>query len=117
MFLLIGLRAAAIPFARVGIVTLIVANGLVLIGRVVTVYPICLMFAGSRWRVPIAEQHVLWWGGLRGALALALVLALPDDLPFHDQIVVTAFGAVTFSVVAQGATMSAFMRWIGVCKS
>ena len=117
VFLLIGLRAAAIPFASVGIVTLIVANLLVLIGRSVTVYPICLMFAGSRWRVPIAEQHVLWWGGLRGALALALVLALPDDLPFHDQIVVTAFGAVTFSVVAQGATMSAFMRWIGVRKS
>ena len=117
VFLLIGLRAGAVPFARVGIVALIVANLLVLLGRSVTVYPICLMFAGSRWRVPIAEQHVLWWGGLRGALALALVLALPDNLLFHDEIVVTAFGVVTFSVIAQGATMSAFMRWIGMRKS
>jgi len=41
------------------------------------------------------HQHILFWGGLRGALALALALALPDDLPLHDAIV-----TITFAVVA-----------------
>jgi CPA1 family monovalent cation:H+ antiporter len=116
VFLLIGLRAAAIPFASVGVKTLLVANILVLVGRALTVYPICLIFARSRWRVAMAEQHVLWWGGLRGALALALVLALPQSLPYHDEIVIAAFGVVTFSVIAQGVTMPALLRWLGVTR-
>jgi hypothetical protein len=34
------------------------------------------------------EQHILWWGGLRGALALALALALPISLPFNNDILI-----------------------------
>ena len=90
------------------------ANLLVLLGRALTVYPLCLTFARSRWRIPSAEQHVLWWGGLRGALALALVLALPADMPYHDEIVIAAFGVVTFSVIVQGVTMGPLLRWVGV---
>jgi CPA1 family monovalent cation:H+ antiporter len=48
---------------------------------------------------------VLWWGGLRGALALALALSLPDSLALHDEIVIATFGVVVFSVVVQGLTM------------
>ncbi len=51
------------------------------------------------------EQHVLWWGGLRGALALALALALPPSFPLQDEILITAFGVVVFAVVVQGLTM------------
>ena len=36
----------------------------------------------------VAEQHVLWWGGLRGALALALTLSLPSSVPLRDDIVI-----------------------------
>jgi CPA1 family monovalent cation:H+ antiporter len=114
VFLLIGLRAAAIPFASVGAKTLVVANLLVLIGRALTVYPLCLLFARSRWRIRLGEQHVLWWGGLRGALALALALALPAQMPYRDAIVIAAFGVVTFSVIVQGVTMRALLRWVGV---
>jgi monovalent cation:H+ antiporter, CPA1 family len=114
VFLLIGLRAAAIPFASVGVKTLVIGNLLVLLGRALTVYPLCLLFARSRWRIPYAEQHVLWWGGLRGALALALVLARPADMPYHDEIVIAAFGVVTFSVIVQGVTMGALLRWVGL---
>ena len=112
VFLLIGLHAAAIPFASVGAKTLVAANLLVLLGRAVTVYPLCFMFARSRWRIPYPQQHVLWWGGLRGALALALVLALPPDTLYHDEIVIAAFGVVTFSVIVQGVTMGALLRWV-----
>jgi monovalent cation:H+ antiporter, CPA1 family len=56
------------------------------------------------------EQHILWWGGLRGALALALTLSLPIFLPFNNDILIATFGVVTFSVVVQGLTMPMLMR-------
>jgi CPA1 family monovalent cation:H+ antiporter len=113
VFLLIGLAVADIPFAAIGVSGLSVAVGLVLLGRLLTVYPLCLLFHRSRWAIPMATQHILWWGGLRGALALALALALPPSLPRRDEILITAFGVVAFSVVAQGLTMPLLMRKLG----
>lgn len=42
--------------------------------------------------------------GLRGALALALALSLPADLPLRDDILISAFAVVAFSVIVQGLT-------------
>ena len=113
VFLLIGLRVASIPFPGLGATALSVAIGLVLVGRVFTVYPLCLLFRRSAWAIPMREQHILWWGGLRGALALALALALPPSFALHDEILIAAFGVVVFSVVAQGLTMPLLLRKLG----
>jgi monovalent cation:H+ antiporter, CPA1 family len=110
IFLLIGLRVAAMRFTSIGGRTLLVAVGLLLVARALTVYPLCLLFWRSKWDIPMREQHVLWWGGLRGALALALALALPSDFPFNNEILITAFGVVIFSVVVQGLTMPLLLR-------
>ena len=117
VFLLIGLRVAAIPFATEHWVIVPAAIFLVLAGRAASVYPLCLPFARSRWAVPMREQHVLWWGGLRGALALALALALPPTFPFNTEILVATFGVVTFSVIVQGFTMSMLMKALGVLRT
>lgn len=108
IFLLIGL--SLVPLIRVDARALLVAIGLVLAGRALSVYPVCLFFRPSTWAIPLREQHVLWWGGLRGALALALALALPPSFPLFNEILATAFGVVVFSVVAQGLTMPLLMR-------
>ena len=108
IFLLIGL--SLVPLIRVDARALLVAIGLVLAGRALSVYPVCLFFRPSTWAIPLREQHVLWWGGLRGALALALALALPPSFPLYNEILATAFGVVVFSVVAQGLTMPLLMR-------
>ena len=105
IFLLIGLGVAAIPLTSVSVRAVLLAIGLGLAGRALTVYPVCLLFRFSTWAIPMREQHVLWWGGLRGALALALALALPPSFPLHDEILITAFGVVVFAVVVQGLTM------------
>ena len=113
VFLLIGLRVASIPFPGLGVTALSVAIGLVLAGRVFTVYPLCLLFWRSAWAIPMREQHILWWGGLRGALALALALALPPSFVLHDEILIVTFGVVVFSVVVQGLTMPLLLRRLG----
>ena len=102
VFLLIGSAMGAIDFAREGGRALALAVLLALAGRAAAVYPICLLFSRSRWAAPLSDQHLLWWGGLRGALALALALSAPADLPQREDILITAFAVVAFSVVVQG---------------
>lgn len=109
IFLFIGVQCATHPFWSL-LVPVIAAIGLVVLGRAATVYGLCACFAGSRWRVDRGHQHVLFWGGLRGALALALALGLPDSLPERDAIIATAFAVVTFSIFVQGLTMAPLLR-------
>lgn len=113
VFLLIGFTVARVPFAQVGWRALGVAIALVLVGRAATVYPLSRLFARSHWKLEAREMHVLWWGGLRGALALALVLSLPASLPLRDDIVIAAFAVVAFSVLVQGLTMTPLLRRLG----
>lgn len=110
IFLLIGVTVARIPFQGLGVKALLMAVALVLLGRLLTVYPLCLVFARSRWAISFKDQHVLWWGGLRGALALALALSLPDSIPFAYEIRIVTFGIVIFSVLFQGLTMPLLLR-------
>jgi CPA1 family monovalent cation:H+ antiporter len=105
---------ATIDFAREGWVALALAILLALIGRAAAVYPVCFAFSRSRWAIPLNEQHLLWWGGLRGALALALALALPNDLPQREDILIVAFAVVAFSIIAQGLTAPFALRWLGL---
>jgi len=112
IFILIGAREAQYA-TQVITVTAAAAIGLVLLGRVAAVYPLCAVFAGSRWRVGLWHQHVLVWGGLRGALALALALAVPASVPERGGIISAAFAVVAFSVFVQGITMPLLIKRAG----
>jgi CPA1 family monovalent cation:H+ antiporter len=52
-------------------------------------------------------------GRQRGALALALVLGLPEGTPRRGEITAVAFGVVAFSIVVQGITMPPLLRRLG----
>ena len=104
VFILIGMSVANQPLHRLG-PTAAVAILLVLAGRGLSVYPLSAIFNWSRWRVPASFQHVLFWGGLRGALALALALTIPATVAERYAIILTAFVVVAFSILVQGLTM------------
>ncbi len=112
IFLLIGLRLGLEKLSAVWLTTLIVIV-FVTLGRAVAVYACCALFRRSKLRVSRPHQHVLFWGGLRGALALALALGLPNDTPLHDEIISVAFAVVAFSVIVQGLTMTPLLRRLG----
>jgi monovalent cation:H+ antiporter, CPA1 family len=114
VFLLIGSAMATIDFAREGLLVLALVIALALLGRAVAVYPISLAFARTRWAIPLNQQHLMWWGGLRGAVSLALALALPVDLPRRDDILISAFAVVAFSVIVQGLTAPLALRALRV---
>jgi CPA1 family monovalent cation:H+ antiporter len=110
VFPLIGVAIGATAFAPRSAIGLGAVIALVLIARAITVYPLSFVFVRTRQRVPIAHQHVLWWGGLRGALALALALSLPETLDHRNEVVVTTFAVVAFSIIVQGLTMPFLLR-------
>jgi CPA1 family monovalent cation:H+ antiporter len=60
--------------------------------------------------LPLGWLHVMFWAGLRGAVSVALVLSLPDDLPDRALIGAIAFGVVLFTLLVQGSTASFVIR-------
>jgi CPA1 family monovalent cation:H+ antiporter len=110
VFILIGMNVANQPLIELGSIAAGAAVLLVLLGRALSIYPIALLFRSSRWRLPMTYQHVLFWGGLRGALALALALTVPATVPERGAIIVTAFVVVAFSILVQGLTMPWLIR-------
>ena len=116
VFILIGMTEASQPLRDLGSMGAAVAILLVLAGRAFAVYPLALLFKGSRWRLPASYQHVLFWGGLRGALALALALAVPPNVPERSAIILTAFVVVAFSILVQGLTMPLLIRHFGLAR-
>jgi CPA1 family monovalent cation:H+ antiporter len=112
VFLLIGMHGVHVNLLAVW-VPAVAAILLVTLGRAVAIYPCCLLFARSRLRVAARHRHNLFWGGLRGALALALALGLPPEIPMRDQIVTISFAVVAFSVFVQGLTMTPLLRRMG----
>jgi len=112
VFLLIGMHEGHQRFDAIWFPASI-AIVLVTLGRAVSIYPCCLLFSRSSLRVTMKHQHVLLWGGLRGAVALALALGLPPEVPLREEIVTVSFAVVAFSVFVQGMTISPFLRRIG----
>jgi len=116
IFLLIGIEDASQQFGPVW-VAVISAIAVVTLGRAAAVYPLCLLFEKSSLRVSRRHQHVLFWGGLRGALALALVLGLPPNIPGRESIVRVSFAVVAFSIFVQGLTIAPLLRAVGEIPS
>ena len=115
-FLLIGLAISLeqLADAAVYIAWAFVA---VTLGRAVVVYG--LLGGASRLlrrgdQLPVGWLHVLFWAGLRGAVATALALSLPLDLPQRELLAGTAFGVVILTLVIQGTSVGAVIRRTGV---
>ena len=94
-----------------------IAIVLVLVARAISVYLLSSAFIPTSLRIDARYQHVLVWGGLRGALALALALALPESIVERDAIVAVAFAVVAFSIFVQGLTMPWLIRKLGLTSA
>lgn len=112
VFLLIGLQIDLI--ALISNWQVILWAILAVLGaRAVSVYG--LSWIGND--IPKRYKHVLYWGGLRGAISLALAISLPSELgPIRGDIQAMAFGVVLFTLLFQGLTMRPFIRKMGLIK-
>lgn len=113
IFVIIGINLASQDFRRASI-PICAGVAAVAVGRALAVYPCSTLFSLTRLRIDIRLQHVLFWGGLRGALALALALGIPDSFPYRQEILAATFGVVAFSVFVQGLTITPLLRRLGL---
>ncbi|MEA5620123.1 sodium:proton antiporter [Cronbergia sp. UHCC 0137] len=60
--------------------------------------------------ISLPEQTILWWGGLRGSVAIALALSVPDILPEREEIIAIVFGVVLFTLLVQGLTIKPLLE-------
>jgi CPA1 family monovalent cation:H+ antiporter len=58
-------------------------------------------------------QTVMYSGGLRGGIAMAIALSLPDSVPAKPLFVTLAVGAVVFTLVVHGLTIEGVVRHSG----
>jgi CPA1 family monovalent cation:H+ antiporter len=83
----------------------------VLVSRAVGIYGL------SRLGRPIPSnwRHVMWWGGLRGAIALALALSVPLSMEENRSTLLhMAFGVVLFTLLVQGLSMEGLVKRLGL---
>lgn len=115
VFLLIGIEVCYVHWSdKIGLT--IGAIFAVLAGRAV-VYPLSWLINRAGWCVPRAWQHVLFWGGLRGALSMALVLGIGRQFPDRDALVAATFGVVLASLLVQGTTIGPLLRRLGLASA
>jgi monovalent cation:H+ antiporter, CPA1 family len=109
VFLLIGLEieiAQMVPFLGAILVAVIA----ILLSRLVLIYVITAVYSYLRPQrsIPLSYRHVMFWGGLRGAISLALALTLTGNTFGSDTAVelrVMTFGVVLFTLLVQGTTI------------
>jgi CPA1 family monovalent cation:H+ antiporter len=71
-------------------------------------------------RVGAADRFVVAWSGMRGAVSLAVALALPlttdagEEFPQRDLIIFLTFAVIFFTLVVQGLSLAALIRRLGV---
>jgi CPA1 family monovalent cation:H+ antiporter len=115
IFILIGIQEG-LAFRRVAWGMIGVAVAAVLVSRCVTVYGLCALTSRIDRRIPLVWRHVLVWGGLRGSIAMALVLGLPIGVEHRSEITVMTFAVVLFTLVVQGMTMRPLLGWLGLIR-
>ncbi|MDP9353541.1 MAG: cation:proton antiporter, partial [Chloroflexota bacterium] len=111
LFLLIGLAIEpGLILENVGAILLAII--VALLARPLAVMP--LVAALERFaRIPplgMRNEAVLIWGGLRGGVALALALALPEELPQRETFVAMTGGVVLATLLFNATTIGALVR-------
>ncbi|HEY9803661.1 MAG TPA: sodium:proton antiporter [Leptolyngbyaceae cyanobacterium] len=60
--------------------------------------------------ISLSDQTILWWGGLRGSVSIALALSVPTILPDREKVIATVFGVVLFTLLVQGLTIKPLLE-------
>ncbi len=88
---------------------IVIAIAAILITRLIIIFGLgnfsnLISGVKTNWR----EQTVLWWGGLRGSVSIALALSVPASLSGRQEIIDIVFGVVLFTLLVQGLST----KWV-----
>jgi CPA1 family monovalent cation:H+ antiporter len=115
LFLLVGL---SVDISRLisRIDAIAIAVVLVLLARACTVYS--LVPAATKLfhlpRITLGERHIMWWGGLKGGLAIAIVLSIPLHVEGRDLLLDMTLGVVMFTLLINAPTIRPLIHRLGI---
>jgi CPA1 family monovalent cation:H+ antiporter len=116
LFVLIGLELREVP-PNIMWMTVFVAIAAMLIARAAVSYSFYWLLNQAGTKRPKRWNHILFWGGLRGSIPIALLLNLPNEgllVTWRPVLLLAGFGCVFFSLVVQGITMKPLMLKLGI---
>jgi CPA1 family monovalent cation:H+ antiporter len=110
LFVVIGLHIAIVPSAGL-MPTAAIAIVVCLAARWISVNISlnALSVTGALKGDRLGLTNLLTWGGLRGGLAVAMAMSLPDS-PEKAVILHMTYGVVAFSIIVQGLTISRIFK-------
>ncbi|MBI5007980.1 MAG: sodium:proton antiporter [Nitrosomonadales bacterium] len=122
VFILLGLMFTTLPVSVLDILpALAVIILVVVVARAFSVYPVIGLLNAVRLELPIPRswQHLMAWGSLRGALAVTMVLLIPDTLSHPDWqqpysikefILALTIGCIYFTLFIKATTINGAIR-------
>jgi len=117
LFLLVGLSVdlggllASVNLIAISVFFVLLARA----ASIYTLVPITIK-CFSLPHVAMGERHIMWWGGLKGGLAIAIVLSIPIDLPGRQLLLDLTLGVVMFSLLFNAPTIRPLIRILGIDK-
>ncbi|MBT3396247.1 MAG: cyclic nucleotide-binding domain-containing protein, partial [Alphaproteobacteria bacterium] len=114
IFLLVGLRVdlgalvGSLDILAWVILAMLISRAVVTFGLI----PLAGRLPNAE-KITVPYQAVMYWGGLRGAIGLALALSL-GDFPQAEIFVAVVMGVVLFTLVVQGLTVGMLVHWLGL---
>jgi len=115
LFLLVGLSVNITSLVD-NATAILIAIALVLLARSMTVFSLIPMTV-QLFKLPkisLGEQTILWWGGLKGGLAIAIVLSIPDSLAGKELLLSLTLGVVVFTLLVNAPSMRPLMNKLGL---
>jgi len=117
LFVLIGVELQVInqsTFVSLLPITAIIIL-VALFSRAIVVYPLVwIRNAISRQDIPQKWSHLIFWGGLKGSISIALVVGLPQSITYRNYFLVFAFAFVMFSLFIQALTMKPLIQKLDI---
>jgi CPA1 family monovalent cation:H+ antiporter len=112
LFLLIGFEMLSLDARHIPVLPILASIPLAILARAISVaIPLRVLDPRGRGNGQARAIGVLTWAGLRGGVSVALALTLPDS-PYHDELLSICYAVVVFTIIVQGLTMPAVLRFL-----
>ncbi|MFM1897660.1 MAG: hypothetical protein RLZZ385_2734 [Pseudomonadota bacterium] len=115
LFILIGLSINLSHMAEVAVLlaaTIILVN----LARASVIYSLVPLTV--KWfklpSIKREEQHIMWWGGLKGGLAIAMVLSIPESVVQRQLLIDLTAGVVVFTLLVNAPSIRLLIRRFGI---